>query len=215
MPIRPFIPAPNTVSVEFMFILANSSLAENVIHIEKGAPYTLAQIQTLRTNIGSYWDSNLKNMYLDNIQFNRIRIKALDTNIAPMEDYTWSPVKIGGRSAGGAALPNSICCALKLSTGLAGRSNRGRIYIPVTESGALQASFQNELDPTYASAIITIFTAFMAQITTWDATAHMVVTSFMTGGAWRATAVNHQVIACTFVDRHIDSQRRRLTGRGI
>lgn len=212
---RPFIPVPNTVSIEWIFSYFSATTMENVIHVQKTSPFTLAQIQSLRAYCGTFWDSTLKNAYAQNLAFTRLRIKALDSNSAPMEDFTWSPVKIGNYGLSGTALPGGTCISMKLGTGLAGRSNRGRLYIPLTTGNQLSGSTIGDIDTTYSTSLINSWTAFIAGVQTWDATARWCVTSFRTGGAWRAAGVNNDVVSCVLVDRHVDSQRRRLLGRGI
>lgn len=210
---RPFIPAPNTVSLELIYGYNTGTVMENVIHVEKGAPFTLAEIQGLRAAVIACWSAGLKNAFDSAQTLNRVRIRALDSAVAPTEDYSLPTPLPGGLSSGG-NMPTVNCVAVKLGTGLTGRSNRGRIYIPVLGTNALDTN-RNEL---YASVAVTIVAALeqlRAAIPAWDATARWVITSFRNEYAWRTVAVNNTVTTIVLVDRHLDSQRRRLTGRGI
>jgi len=48
----------------------------------------------------------------------------------------------------------------------------------------------------------------------YNATWQLVVVSYYNSGAWRTTAVATPIINFGFADLAIDSQRRRLVGRG-
>lgn len=211
---RPFIPVPNHVSVELFFNCYGSTLM-TVLHIRKGTPFDGAAITSLRTAIVSAFNTSMRGAYATNVTLTRIRTKALDTPSSPMEDYSL-PTPIAGTYGTGSVIPASNCIALKLSTGLTGRSNRGRIYHPVTMSGMVGASSSgSEVQAGFMTTILNAWTAFKTAIEAWDATAKWTVVSFMTGGVWRAEGSSHDIVALAFVDAHVDSQRRRLTGRGI
>jgi hypothetical protein len=51
-------------------------------------------------------------------------------------------------------------------------------------------------------------------LTAYNATWKMVVVSYYNNGAWRLTATITPIISFAFADLAIDSQRRRLPGRG-
>jgi hypothetical protein len=193
--------------VEFIYSNAGET-NENVIHVYKGSPFTLAQLQALRA-VCNTWDStdNLS-MRCSAATLTRIRTKALDTNSSPTEDFTLPTPRAGTGS--GAALPLNACLCLKVATGLAGRSYRGRWY-----AGNLGAAMLVDAGHTnvatvaaYASHLTNLLTALATGGYTWC------ITSYRNNKAWRTTAVNTAVTTILGVDVAIDSQRRRLVGRG-
>ena len=204
---HPFIPAPNTASVEFIYQNA-SEYNENVIHVQKGSPFTFAQLQALR-GVCDAWDNATGFNYRHvTAQLVRIRTKALDSNTSPIEDY-FLPVPRGG-AVGGNAVPLNVAFCVKLATGLQGRSYRGRWYLgnlgtpQITDAGHILpltvANFPPALDLLRTNLAAAGYT--------------QVITSYRNNGSWRTTAVNTPVTAAVAVDNAIDSQRRRLPGRG-
>lgn len=204
---RPFIPAPNTASVEFIYN-NTGQISENVIHVEKGSPFTLAQLQALRGTVDT-WDSG-QNSHLrtTGVTLFRIRTKALDSLGSPMEDYFLPTPRPGTITS--ATVPMNVAFCMKLSSGLTGRSNRGRWY-------AGNFGIDNTLDPGHmtAGSVSGFVGAMNNLLTTLSGAGYTwVVTSYRTGGAWRTTAHNVAVATVVAVDNVLDSQRRRLPGRG-
>lgn len=205
---RPFIPAPNTVSVELIYGVF-SQVVENVFHVENNAPFTLAQIQTLR-GVFDNWDNVTWKTWRHNlILLNRIRIKALDTINSPFEDYNLPAPRAG--TQGNAQYPLNVTFAVKLASTQAGRSARGRIYVPGLYTTAVS---NNQVTQAFANGIVAALTTLMANIVASSANQKLVITSYRANKAWRGTAVNFPVATVAAVDLNIDSQRRRLTGRG-
>lgn len=138
----------------------------------------------------------------------RIRCKALDSLGSPMEEYLLPSPRNG--TGGGSVLPLNVAFCVKLSTGLTGRSQRGRWYWGNLSSGILidagHIAVANQTG--YANVLNTL----LANLATAGYT--MVVTSYMTGGAWRSAGQNTPVVTCLAIDNALDSQRRRLPGRG-
>lgn len=207
MPSHPFIPVANTASVEFIWQCA-SEISENVIHVEKGSPFSLSDLQALR-GVCDTWDSTTwKSARNVNSVLLRIRTKALDTSSSPVEDYYLPTPRAG--VASGSALPLNAAFCLKLSTGLGGRSFRGRWY-----AGNLATSILADAGHV-ASASVSGFVSNLTALRTVLATAGYtwVVTSFYTGGAWRSSGLNTPITTVVAVNDALDSQRRRLPGRG-
>jgi len=204
---HPFIPAPNTASVELIYQNA-SEYNENVFHVEKGSPFTLAQLQALRGVVNSWDNATGFNYRHTSATLVRIRTKALDTNTSPTEDY-YLPTPRGG-AVGGSAVPLNVAFCVKLATGLAGRSYRGRWYLG--NLGSAQISDAGHILNLTVVAFPAALNTLIANLAAAGYT--FVITSFYNNGAWRTTAVNTPVISAVAVDNAIDSQNRRLPGRG-
>lgn len=204
---RPFIPVANTVSVEMLYTY-HTVTCENVFHVAKGAPYTATEISNLRNGIIAWYDASWRGLISSDAQFNRIRIKALDTEASPMEDYAISPSHNGTLVTPGC--PNNVTWCIKLQTGLAGRSQRGRWYVIGIAQSALVSGI--DLNTTTASSMVNALNTLIANLIA--GAQNLVITSFRTNGAWRATGHNTNVTTAVAVDYHLDSQRRRQVGRG-
>lgn len=203
-----FIPAPNCASVEVIF-LANGETIENVFHVQKGSPYTAANLIALRTIVDNWHLASYRNNQGTGSSLVRIRSKALDSTGSPMEDYALPASRPG--TFGGTMLTNNVALCFKLSTGLSGRSFRGRWYV-----GGLTVSWIGaDSNHTSGVASANLVTSLNLLLTNLAAGGHTLgVLSYRTGGAWRTTALFTPATGFVAVDLAFDSMRRRLAGRG-
>jgi hypothetical protein len=209
LPPKPFIPAPNCASVE-LFYSFNAIIAENVFHVSKGSPFSGSDLVALRGVVNA-WDSvTWAGSRSANVTIFRIRSKALDTNSSPVDDYYLPTPRAG--TIGSATVPGNVTYAIKLATGLAGRSYRGRWYM-VGLAGASLSTNPNQITPASSAALVTWLNTLMTNLASAGYT--LGVLSYATGGAWRTTAHFQAATGFVAVDYNLDSQRRRLTGRGI
>ncbi len=210
MPSRPFIPAPNCVSIELIYY-SFIVVCENVLHVELPDPASLADLQAIRAVVDTWDSGNWKNRRPGGVSLARIKCKALDTNSSPVEDYPLSPIRAG--TQGAATCPLNVTFCIKLGTGIIGRSYRGRLYTPGVVPGNLVNV--NTMDASEANAIITSLSALKTALAAASPSATLVVLSYRHNNAWRSTAVATPVSTISYTDLAIDSQRRRLNGRGI
>lgn len=204
-----FIPVANTASVELIYTV-NGIVAENVLHVQKGSPYSLADLQAVR-GIFDTWDNNTWRVDRANsATLNRIRSKALDSTGSPMEDYFLPTPRAGTFNS--ATLPSNVTWAIKLSTGLTGRSYRGRLYVVGLTAGH-QAGTGNTVNTTWAARMVASLNTLLSTLASAGHT--LGVVSYRANGAWRTSGVFTAGVSWVAVDYNFDSQRRRLTGRGI
>lgn len=131
-----------------------------------------------------------------------------NVDIAGGAQVTFTP--IGGIQGGNAsfAMPTGTTVTASWRTGLAGRSFRGRTYhVGLTESqvadNALTSTARSDLQQAYTQLIVdaNIFGTPLS------------IASRVSNGVPRPAGILTPVQTC-LVDEFIDSQRRRLTGRG-
>jgi hypothetical protein len=214
---HPFIPAPNTALIEMVYSWG-TQIVENTFHVQGSAPFTSSDLQALTQNVFDLWDStggsSWHNQRSTLCMLNQIKGRALDTASSPVYIYTLVAPR-GGIIGPGTSLPGNVTFCVTLQTGLAGRSFRGRIYAPGISSAVLQSAPNYDLiSAAQANAYVASINALIAQIPAFNSAWHLVVTSYYHAGAWRATAVNTRVINAAYADLALDSQRRRLVGRG-
>lgn len=206
---RPFIPFPQGASCELIGY-CNSNFVENIFHVEHLVhDFTAYDLLVLR-NIAIAWVTNYYSYAYSNSCFIvRIRSKSLHSQTGPVDDYEL-PVPIGGQVSE-APLPNNVTFCSKLLTGLIGRSQRGRWYsigmCSVQTDG-------NDASAAYASGMRASLEALRTAIPADANPMRMVVASYRTNKAWRSVVSSHPVTEISITDTHLDSQRRRLTGRG-
>jgi len=204
---HPFIPVENAASCELIYSHAGE-INENQFHVIKGSPFSLSDLQDLRDTANS-WDSATGSTgRISSASLVRIRTKSLDTSSSPLEDYSLPTPRPGTLT--GVALPLNSAFCVKLATGLAGRSFRGRWYwgnlthLSMADAGHLSLAS--------ATAYSGFLTTLIANLATDGFT--MVVVSYRADNAWRDTGLATEIISAVSVDTALDSMRRRLPGRG-
>ncbi len=205
---RPFIPVPNVASIELIYRAAGET-CENVFYVQKGSPYSLTDLQSLRATVDTYDSTTWKQSRNTSVTLQRIRTKARDSSSGATEDYTLPAARAGTQT--GALLPNNVTFCVKLATGHAGRSFRGRWYIVGLDNGFIGTD-ANHIGTVAAGFLLTWLNGW---ITTLAAAGHTVgVVSYRSNKAWRTTGLFTTALNFTVVDYNFDSMRRRLTGRG-
>lgn len=127
---------------------------------------------------------------------------------APVGVYVPSTLDVGGVSAD--SLPNNVAYCISKYTGLRGRSQRGRFFLPGIPSNAREGA--SRVSSAYQTSIVTACSGFLGQMIA--ATFVPVVISLYTAGAPRTTGIYNPITTLAPVDNVLDSQRRRLPGRG-
>lgn len=206
---RPFIPAPGVVQVEMIYNYLLST-CENVYHVQMssgGASPTAADMMAVAAAFEN-WESTQGRQWRNlNAVLTMIRVRDLTVQAgAVVERVPTSNVTGAG---GGTALPGNVTAAVSWRTALGGRSFRGRSY-----HIGLQVTFTNanQLTAATQTGLAAAYTALLNAVnTTWAS--GLVVLSYAHNKFWRNTAVATPITSVS-VDINLDSQRRRLTGRG-
>jgi hypothetical protein len=110
-----------------------------------------------------------------------------------------------------------VTLAIKIATGLGGRSYHGRFYFVGIGPGLFNSTQPNQLKSGSVTAFESAFTAWVsdiAAITTDVGSVDFGVCSFVTAGTDRVPALFTTGTALELTDTTFDSQRRRLPGRG-
>jgi len=200
-----YIEVPNTAEVRLMYNTAGG-LAENVINFQKSGGWSLSDLADLAAAVEDSWETNISPIVAETITLTQTVATDISTETGGQV------ADIGGISGGqgNPALPNNVTFVVSFKTASRGRSYRGRLYhVGLTENFVTLDS----LGDSNAAAFQADYENFFADIETAVPGASHVVVSRCNAGAWRTTAVVTPVTSY-FVDSTIDSQRRRLAGRG-
>jgi len=201
-----FIPAENTAKIELVYQQENE-IVENVFHVLLPTQPTADDLTDICDVFTAWWDVQMQPLV--HLGVNLIKILARDLTVedgVAIEYTTGLPLT----GTAGNPLPNNVTLAIKWSTGLAGRSFRGRTYLVGLPDSALDSNV-NQITSTYASSLDGAAENLIDLITGdgWS----LAVASFFHNNAPRTSAVVTPITAA-FVERNVDSQRRRLAGRG-
>jgi len=174
--------------------------------LQKAAgPPNVGDLQTIANTCAAWWQSNLSTRLSPSVALAAVTATDITAQGAPQRFALNATVG----TAGGLSLPLNAPAVVSLRTALRGRSYRGRIYISGLTTNAqldmnnITIGFAGQL----SSDVSQIFTAlsglgFQAIVASGQ---HNGVTT---------TPRTVQPITTLVVDQPIDSQRRRLTGRG-
>jgi hypothetical protein len=190
-----------------MVFTANGQRCENVYHVQQDSPFDETSLAILCALFVDWWDDNFKANTPTEVSLTMVIAKALDTDSSPGIEYT-TGLPLQGSTAGGIAMPNNVTVAVKWQTGLRGRSYRGRTFHIGLKENDITG---NQVVGGVLTALTSGYTALITALT--GLPSELVVLSRYHNNAPRVTAVATEVSGCS-IDANVDSQRRRLTGRG-
>ena len=211
----PFVPVSNTAEVEAVYDL-DGQVVENTMFFTFGTPPGLTELQELLDEVNSTIRGNILPLLSNLITLLRVIGTLIDVADGLTAVSTASLPSTG--SVDSVPVPSNAAGCISLRTGSSGRSFRGRNYLP----GIPQSSVDFN---TMSTAFTNSIAAGYGQLRTntlaigWE---HVVVSRFsgftIVGGRKvptpRVAGIHTAITSSFFVDNTIDSQRRRLPGRG-
>lgn len=200
----PFIPTANVVQARLQWQNTYGALAQNVFYHACSAPVTLAQMD----EIGAAWSDWLVESWQGaaSVTWSCIGIGLRDMSEEEGigEEYTTGfpiPGTIGEQAA-----PNQVTYTVTWSTGLIGRSARGRTYA----LGLYGSQYENE-NRLKATVQASLQTRWANLIAIQSAAAHSLqVVSYQEGGVPRTAGRALPILACN-VRFPLATQRRRVS----
>lgn len=174
-------------------------LVENVWHVIGPDPFD----PTIAADVAATFQTGYANIYASlsqDIDLREIFVHNLNGVVSGESTLAITPPAAGGIVEDSA--PGNVAICLSLRTALAGRSTRGRKYLSGLPKGDVVGNTVNTV--TVGNILVAISDLIAALLTNGTPLAvfsptHLLLT---------------QVSAVTAVDFNVDSQRRRLTGRG-
>lgn len=202
----PFIPVLSTAMVE-LFMRLDGQRIENTLYFRKADAYEAEDLATLASDVVNwYTDSVLPNLSSD-LSLVAVKATSLESATAPAIEFTSGLPQSGG--SGDASVSNNVTLVVKFLTAGRGRSSRGRNYVPglpITQVA------QNTVNSTRAGLILDGYTALL-DVGVITEGIHSVVSRFEDGDP-REFGIAQHVTGYGLTDFTVDSQRRRLPGRG-
>jgi hypothetical protein len=209
----PFVPVPDTALAEMRMLLDGQKI-ENTLWFNKPGGIGAGDMATLANALLVWWVGS----YADLVA---VAVTLSEVVVTDQSSAGGFQVSVDGGSepgtASGTVMPSNAAFCISFRTGFTGRSNRGRNYI----SGLVDSfrSSQNTVTTTYANNVIAgyedLITAAGGAGWNW------VIASRFSGidpttkkPIPRTLGVVQEITNVIAADRSIDSQRRRLIGRG-
>lgn len=202
----PFQPAVNAALIEWVYDLDNQ-VVENTYHVEGAAPFDASELLAIATAAYNWWASDLAPTISFDVTLLRVDAKGLDDPTSPLASYAPGALAVGG--AGVNSAPNNVAFCIKHTTAVAGRSGRGRWYL----MGIPKTLITNSaLGLAQAALYTSAFPLLDADLAALSATP--VIVSRQQNNVVLPAAVLYPITGHSFTDNTVDSQRRRLPGRG-
>ncbi len=200
-----FVPAVNCCRVEMVFS-CEGQIVENVYHVAVGATPTPTIMTNIAAAFKTWWHTHLVAMEPTAVSLNLIRVTDLDDEFAPGIEYVSGLPETGSNVT--LPAPMNVTVAIKWVTGNRGRSFRGRTYHVQLRVDQYTSS---TLNGTNAADLKTNYDFLRTDIATagWQ----LSVLSTRHNKANRVTGLVTFITGVS-VDPTLDSQRRRLPGRG-
>jgi len=201
-----FVPVPNTLAVDVIYELSGQRV-ENTLYFESPGGWSAAEISVWLANLRTLIETDLLPLLHTSLQLVQLVGTLLDAVDSISIIALVSP-PVGG-SVSGTQLPNNVTYTVQFKTALLGRSFRGRNYVPGIPQTGISA---NNIDATLRTGLLDFYTTMQALAVSEGF--EWVVVSRVSGGVDRTTGVTTPVTTPATADSFLDSQRRRLPGRG-
>lgn len=201
-----FVPVPNTLQAELRFTLG-SQLVENVLYFTGSAGVTPALATSLGTALVSWWNANFKADSVTTFTLQTVYMTDLTSQTSFTVTHTAGLPSAG--TNGGDPLPFNCALVASFRTAQRGRSGRGRNYVSGWPETQVSASTADSLR---VGRILTGYNLLIGA-GTFVAGLQWVVVSRFHDGIPRAVGLAIPITSVV-VDPTMDSQRRRLPGRG-
>lgn len=202
-----FIPVPDAVHVQ-MIMADDGQVCMNDLYFNAGGTPTAGDLATLVVDLNGWWAANYAPNVCDTVLLLEVRAQDMGSTTGAYASYL--SAEAGAVTSEQA--PNNVAPCISFRTPFRGRSSRGRNYIVGLPNAMVNI---NTMDSAFTIAMRTCYEQLLpGGSVTLPGLYEWVVVSRYTGGAPRTTGVFFNVVSCGFVDNTVDSQRRRLPGRG-
>lgn len=200
-----FQPAPGIWEVD-VNMLVDGQICQNTLYFDRGeGPPVEAGAQTLAEAIEVWWGDFYAPLVSSLVRLRDVEVKSLDAQNGPGALVNSS---LDGDGAS-PLMPNNVTWVVKFVTGNTGRSQRGRNYVVgLMEGSVLNNQINEALADQFVAAYEALFAIAAGLSLDWC------ILSRRSNNAPRAEGVGFHINAVTYTDLTIDSQRRRLPGRG-
>jgi len=178
-----------------------NSMLLNVFHVGAAGAITETTCDQVAAAVADWVSGGYNNCWAENISSDRVVV----TDVSAINSFQAElPVSVSGTLLG-EALPSQNTLAVKKSTGLSGRANRGDWYVWPATTGQIELLDGNLFTESYRDTCVNQLNELITILN--DAGYFLVVAS-------KATGQTRLVKTFVATDRLVDSQNRRGGGRG-
>jgi hypothetical protein len=203
----PFVAVPNTAQVNVIQELDLQKI-ENVFHVQNTSGTGLPDLGAIASLFGSWWETDLSPEVSHDLILTEVVATDISQEGGTQEAWTPTGIVTGGNSSG--STPNNVALCISLRSVQRGRSYRGRSYLAGLPETSVNKS---RLDPSFVTAFVSSYNGLIVDLA--DAGFRLVVVSRFHNKLPRIVPITTPIVLALAVDNVVDSQRRRLPGRGV
>lgn len=202
-----FIPVPEVVEAQLFYQDAGQTCM-NTLYFNAGGTPALGDMQTLANSIQAWYNAAMADFISDQCALVKVVITDLGSQFGQqVVDISTITGQVTTEQA-----PNNVAPCISFRSQFRGRSFRGRNYIVGVPNASIDV---NTLDPTWMTNIASAYGQMLpGGGFAFPGLYEWVVVSRYTNGGPRTTGIFTAVQSVGFTDNVVDSQRRRLPGRG-
>lgn len=208
-----FIPVPDVALVEFRMLL-DSQKVENTLYFQKSTGWDATSLDLAGVDLKEWWTDSYAPLVSDLVTLREVVLTDLETDTGAQA--TFAGAGAAGSQIGGSA-PSNVSFAVSFRTALRGRAFRGRNYIvgvplpQLSDINHVESSWANDVVDAYFG-LISLAAGFDAQ---WVAVSRFSGVDPDTHAPIpRTEGIATPITSVITTDLTLDSQRRRLPGRG-
>jgi hypothetical protein len=202
-----FQPCPNTLELRIVGTLYGQ-IVMNVLHARYTTAPDLTQMNAIADSFGDWVTGPYATAQSSDLGYSAVIITDLATSggLQVTKDLTG----LGGEISHPVKTNQDTFC-VSLHTGHAGRSFRGRTYILAVSNDAYVDA--NTISDAFVALYVSIFETLITTLHD-EVSIDLAVLSRVSGGVTRANGLSTVVTDVIATDKTVDSQNRRLPGRG-
>jgi len=204
-----FIPAPATVKCELNYTASGQRVQNTLWVYDISDSWSATKMSLLAAQLILWWETELAPLTSNGVVLEEVAVTDWSADTAPSIAVTAIDA-VGDLTS--PIMPLNVTVTTTFKTAGRGRSSRGRNYfVGLTEGQCLG----NQVTATVVDDIRAAYSALSTYLETADPDLRHVVVSFISDGEERTSGLAQEVTSYANADNNVDSQRRRLTGRGL
>jgi hypothetical protein len=197
----------NTVAAEMRMTLAGQRI-ENTLYFQREEGWSEAQIEQLGQDLATWWGAELAPVLVDDLSLTEVYLVDRSSDTGPTVTHTDGLPLVGLQAT--TPPPNNVAFCISFRSAGRGRSSRGRNYVPGIRGNQITDCVLSSGD---ANAIRDAYQALPTYLTESEVT-WVIASQFHNGAPRPSGGLLIPVTTAVYTDRVVDSQRRRLPGRG-
>lgn len=202
----PFVPTLDTAKVAVIQSLDNQQVI-NTMWFTYFSGWTEELLQDLAEAVHNGWETRMLPLLSDDLTLREVTATDMESETGPSVSFIVTPFPAGGIV--GTSMPNNVAACVTFLTAGRGRSARGRNYLAGITG---DAATNNTMNSNFMGDVIDAYAGLKNDLAALGFN-HAVV-SFQNDGVPRSAGLPQTVTGYRFADATLDSQRRRLPGRG-